>query len=539
MADHVSDDLYIGRQILEHSLVGRDELVDCVIEAARERKGGQYGRPLGVVLVDRGLISEGQLAGLLARRVDPSGGDTVQMSDIALGKLFVASGYTTSPQVDECLAEQRRQRDAGEPVRRLGELLVERGFSTAQQVMRVLAYQSKRIYQCPSCLARYNVASPKPGTVYRCKKCQQELRPAGRAADGAGPTEEIARATDRAENEQAELDRALSLYLRQKQLVRRDALRDAEQVQLDIRRYGLVVPLLQILRRINAVSWQQQKELDAVDFAAVIRKPGWGDQAVPGYKLLSKLASGGYATLYSAEPVFGGPKIAVKLLHPDRAGQERSVKRFKHESALLKKFEHPNIVRGIDSGEHAGTHYLVMEYVEGRSVGQRIAESGALGVRESVAIVRQAAAALSYLHKEGYLHRDVKPDNLLLDASGKAWLADLGFAAPVGSATATVGTAGYASPEQAAGAGEVKVGTDIYSLGITLYAMLTGIEPFGASNSEETVAAQVEEGMPTPNLMILQAPPGVVQVLRKMMHHDRARRYQSMVDVAAALDGIK
>jgi ribosomal protein L37AE/L43A/predicted Ser/Thr protein kinase len=540
VADGIPDDLYIGQELLGTGVVDRDELVDCIIEASRERKGGQFGRPLGVVLVDRGLISEGQLASILGKRVNPAGGDVSMISEIALGKLFVASGYATPAQVDDCLGEQKREREAGEPVKRLGELLVERGYSTSQQVMRVLAYQQKRIYECPSCSARYNVASPKAGTVYRCKKCQQELKPVSRGAtDAPTQTEDRARATDRSEAEQIELDRAILLYARQKQLARRDILREAEQLQMDIRRYGLVVPVLNILRRLGGISWQQQQEIEKINFAEVIHKPGWGDQAVPGYKLISKIAAGGYATLYTAEPVFGGPKVALKLLHPDRSKQDRAVKRFQREAALLRKFSHENIVRGIDSGEANENHYLVMEYVDGRSLGQRIAEGGAMGVREATAVVRQVADALRYLHTEGYLHRDVKPDNILVTGTGRAVLADLGFAAVIGEAgTARVGTEGYISPEQAAGS-EVKVGTDIYALGITYYAMLTGFEPFGATQSEETVASQVEEGMPTPNLMVVQAPAPVVALLRKMMHHDRAKRFKSVQELLAALENVK
>jgi serine/threonine-protein kinase len=534
------DDLFIGRALLEQGLVGRDELADCVIEAARERRGGSAGRPLGVVLVDRGLISEDQLARVLARRVDPQGGaEVTQVADIALGQLFVASGYCTREQVEECIAEQARRRAAGERPGRLGEVLVERGFATSQQVMRVLAYQSKSIWECPSCRARYNVTSPKAGAVPRCKKDNQELRPVVARAAEPGGAREIARATNRAESDQSEIDHAVALYVRQKGIVRREHLRDAEQIQMELSHYGLVVPLAHVLRRLGALSWQQLNELEKVDFAGVIRKPGWANQGIPGYRVLGRIAAGGYATLYAAEPVFGGARVAIKLLHRDRVKDDRAVRRFKTEAALLRKLDHPGIVKGLDAGEHEGNLFLVMEHVDGRSLGQRIAESGALGVREALGLIRQVADALGYLHREGYLHRDVKPDNVLVDKTGRAKLCDLGFVVPVGVASASAtGTEGYRSPEQAAGE-EQKVGTDIYALGITLYALLTGFEPFGGAHSEETVAAQIEEGMPTPNLMMVQAPPGIVQLLRRMMHHERTRRFRSMPDLLAAMDALR
>lgn len=230
------------------------------------------------------------------------------------------------------------------------------------------------------------------------------------------------------------------------------------------------------------------------------------------------------------------------MLHPERAKDPRAVARFEWEAMLLRRFSCPRIVRGIDHGFERGNHYLVMEFVDGRSLGQLLSESGAFPLRESLSLTRQVAEALHYLHGQGYLHRDVKPDNVLVDKAGNAKLCDLGFAVPIpkhqdASATASaVGTAGYRPPE--AGKDSLTIGSDVYSLGIHLYAMLTGHEPYPGASSEEVVTDQLQGGAPVPNLMVVNAPPPVIQLLKKMMHPDPARRFATVAEVLAALDRL-
>jgi serine/threonine-protein kinase len=237
--------------------------------------------------------------------------------------------------------------------------------------------------------------------------------------------------------------------------------------------------------------------------------------------------------------------VAVKVLHPERAKDPRSVARFEWEAMLLRRFECPHIVRGLDHGFDRGSHYLIMEYVDGRSLGQALSEAGAFPVREALRLTRQVAEALKYLHEQGYLHRDVKPDNVILDVSGNAKLCDLGFSVPIprhagdgGKAPTVVGTAGYMPPEMKEGRRDVKVGADIYSLGIQLYALLTGHEPYTGASSQEVVTDQIETGMPVPNLTVVNAPAPVVQFLKRMMHPDPGRRFASMAEVLPALDRL-
>jgi hypothetical protein len=537
------DDIFVGRAVLERKLVPREVLLECLFQLAHERKAGMP-RPLGVLLVDRGHLQQEELNGLLASRVAAAGA-AGSLSEAEVGRLLIAGGLVSRENVEECVRLQRELRESGRVAPPLGELVVHRGYATEAQVHRALAYQKKALYVCSGCGVKGTAAPPPPGSRYRCKKCGAVLAPAEAPALPVAPGMLSLREAERGEDTQIEIDRAVAAYLKQKTLVRRDQLREAQRLQMEFSRYGLGVPLLELLRRTGSVSLQQQQEIETMGFARMVREADWKTQAVPGYRLLGRVAAGGFASIWTAEAAFGLGRVAVKILHPERAKDPRSVARFEWEAILLRRFVCPYIVRGIDHGFDRGSHYLIMEFVEGRSLGQSLSESGPFPVREALRLSRQVAEALGYLHGAGYLHRDVKPDNVLVDGSGNARLCDLGFSVPIprhaedgSKAPTAVGTAGYMSPEALAGRPDVKVGADLYSLGVLLYALLTGHEPYTGASSEEVATEQIETGAPVPNLMVVSAAPPVVQFLKRLMHPDLSRRFPSAAEVVAAIDRI-
>jgi serine/threonine-protein kinase len=537
------DDFYLGRTVLERMLVTREALLECLFQVSQERRSG-VPRPLGVLLVSRGLLTQDDLNEILRARVTAAGTASA-VSEAEVGKLLVAAGLILKENVEECVRLQQELRRSGKNAPPLGELVVSRGYVTEGQVRRVLAYQSKTAFLCVGCGIRVTAAPPPAGSRYRCKKCGGVLSQEPRQVASPTPGALSLKEANRGEDTQIEIDRASAAYLKQKDLVRRDQLREAQRLQMEFARYGLVVPLVELLRRTGAISLPLQQEMESMNFGEMVRDPEWKSQAIPGYRLLSRVAAGGFASIWTAQALFGSGRVAVKLLHPERAKDPRSVARFEWEAMLLRRFNCPNIVRGIDHGFERGSHFLVMEYVEGRSLGQALSEMGAFPLRDALQVTRKVAEALRYLHGEGYLHRDVKPDNVLIDDKGNVKLCDLGFAVPIprhaastAKAALAVGTVGYMSPETLKGKPDVKVGADIYSLGIHLYALLTGHEPYTGASSQEVVTDQIESGMPVPNLMVVNAPPGVIQLLKKMMHPDPDRRFASVADVIAALDHL-
>jgi serine/threonine protein kinase len=211
------------------------------------------------------------------------------------------------------------------------------------------------------------------------------------------------------------------------------------------------------------------------------------------YELETLLACGGMGAVYRARHTELDRIVAVKLLSAGRMQDERGVARFKREMRAVGRLEHPNIVRAMDAGEEAGTHYLVTEFVDGRDLSSLAKERGALPVPEACEIIRQAAVGLQHIHEHGLVHRDIKPSNLMLARDGTVRILDLGLvllqesapdsAADLTSSGRIMGTIDYMAPEQAADSHEVDIRADIFSLGATLYKLLTGHSPFSGAPS--------------------------------------------------------
>ncbi|HXX92194.1 MAG TPA: hypothetical protein VEN81_01085, partial [Planctomycetota bacterium] len=291
------DDFYLGRLALERKLVAREALLECLFQMSQERKGGAP-RPLGVVLVSRGLLTQEELNDILAARVSAAGTGR-ELSEVEVGKLLVAAGLISRENVEECVRLQEEMRRSGKVAPPLGELVVHRGYVTDGQVRRVLAYQRKTVFACPPCGIRVTVTPPPPGSRYRCKKCSGIL-----IAEEAPPPPPSAgvlslREAERGEDTQIEIDRATAAYLKQKNFVRRDQLREAQRLQMEFARYGLVAPLVDLLRRTGAITNPQQQEIEAMDFGKMVRDAEWKAQAIPGYRLLTRVASGGFASIWT------------------------------------------------------------------------------------------------------------------------------------------------------------------------------------------------------------------------------------------------
>ena len=263
------------------------------------------------------------------------------------------------------------------------------------------------------------------------------------------------------------------------------------------------------------------------------------------YKILAHLGTGGMSSVYLAEHRLMRHRVAIKVLPKNLVQQSSYLERFHQEARAAALLDHPNMVRAYDVDNDRDTHFLVMEYVEGSDVKELVAENGPLPYRTVADYVRQAADGLSYAHSRGLVHRDVKPANLLVDKSGTVKILDLGlvrFSDEVqGSLTVEydenmIGTVDYLAPEQAMNSHKADARADIYSLGCTLYFMLTGNPPFPEGTIPQRVMMHQTSEPPSVRKVRSDAPEGLLSICSRMMAKKPENRYQSAADVSQALN---
>ncbi len=260
------------------------------------------------------------------------------------------------------------------------------------------------------------------------------------------------------------------------------------------------------------------------------------------YVLLDLIGQGGMGRVYRAKDKRLNRQVALKLLSPERVNIPRAILRFQREARVGAQLQHENLVRIYDEGASNGKCYLVMEYIEGKNVGQLIAESGTMPPILAARLARQVALGLQHAQQKGLIHRDVNPCNILVTRDGTAKLTDLGLAidladqAQVTRDGATVGTFDYISPEQARHSHSVDTRSDIYSLGCTLYHMIAGRVPFPAPSLMEKLLAH-QTGVPDPLEELAPGiPEGLSDVVRRMMQKLPDDRYTTPLAVAQALE---
>lgn len=262
--------------------------------------------------------------------------------------------------------------------------------------------------------------------------------------------------------------------------------------------------------------------------------------AVGPYELVDRLGTGGMAGVYRARlPGDGQAALAIKVLPlrpTDRAAQRQ---RFLREAQMTSRLRHPHILPVYDYGESSGKLYLVMKLVNGGTLAERIAR-GPLEPGEVAAILTQVAGALDYAHARGVIHRDIKPQNILFDAGGDAYLSDFGIAQPGTCAGAEeapgfTGTVAYASPEQCRGE-ELTPTSDLYALGVVVYEMLTGTLPFQGSTPLAVMRQHLTEPVPDPRAANPALPPGVTAVLDKALTKRPSARFRSAASFSGALN---
>ncbi|MDX6652122.1 MAG: eukaryotic-like serine/threonine-protein kinase [Solirubrobacterales bacterium] len=258
------------------------------------------------------------------------------------------------------------------------------------------------------------------------------------------------------------------------------------------------------------------------------------------YRLNAKLGSGGMSTVYLAHDRTLDREVAIKVLNHELSEQPGHEERFKREARDMAKLSHANVVSVIDAGEDDGRRYIVFECIDGETLKRRINRLGQLPADEAAAYAIEIGRALQAAHERKIVHRDVKPQNVLIDRDGRAKLTDFGIARTLGRAGLTVtgrilGTTDYVSPEQAMGE-DVDERSDIYSLGVVLYEMLIGDVPFQADSMVAVAMKHIHEPLPNVQLQRSEVSSALAAVIERATEKDPRRRYRNMAEMLAALE---
>ena len=325
-------------------------------------------------------------------------------------------------------------------------------------------------------------------------------------------------------------------------LLTQQALDETLKEQEKHRIAGEFLPLGELLLKTGRLAGSQLEHL------LRLQDEAWANQRTLGkYKLLEKIGQGGMGAVWKAVHKDLGGTVAVKLLPRQVAGNESLVLRFQQEARLMASINHTNILQAFDYGDEQGQPYFVMPFLEGASLGDLLEKTGRLGVRTACSIALQVVRGLNYAHQRGMIHRDLKPDNLFVVHDGTVKILDLGLAKLMEDAAVTgkrptlpgmvVGTPHFMAPEQILGDPNLDHRADLYSLGTTLYQMLTGRMPFDG-NVHEILRAKLDLPPPDPAQFNPGISTGVRRMILKLLAAKASERFKDCAEVEAELETL-
>ncbi|MDO4486927.1 MAG: Stk1 family PASTA domain-containing Ser/Thr kinase [Bacillota bacterium] len=262
------------------------------------------------------------------------------------------------------------------------------------------------------------------------------------------------------------------------------------------------------------------------------------------YELFERIGEGGMSVVYKAKDKLLNRFVAIKILKPEFINDHKFIDSFRRESQAAASLSHPNIVNIYDVGREGNIHYIVMELIEGRTLSDYIKAQGAMSYPKVIALSKQIAAALAFAHKNHIIHRDVKPHNVMITPNGTAKITDFGIAKAVNAATIVdntegiIGSVHYFSPEQARG-GYVDEKSDIYSLGIVMYEMITGRVPFDGDNPVNIALMHINGEMIPPSKLVDGVPPALEHIILKCTDKYPVNRFASAEELIEALNNLE
>jgi serine/threonine-protein kinase len=338
--------------------------------------------------------------------------------------------------------------------------------------------------------------------------------------------------------EQAQLIRKLI----ERKLVTPDEIELVLGQQRDLMDKGKRIHLAELLVQEGYVTKSQIKRLDQAMEDDSMFRPA---QQIPGYQILGKLGHGAMATVFKAKQLSLDRLVAIKVLPKRLSENPEFVDRFYREGRAAARLNHPHIVQAIDVGQSSGYHYFVMEYVEGQTVYDGIKDGKPYTEKRALDILLQSTRALEHAHARGFIHRDVKPKNIMLTRDGLVKLADMGLAREVtdyeaanAEAGRAYGTPYYISPEQIRGEINIDFRADIYSLGATFYHMVTGKVPFDGASPTAVMHKHLKEPLVPPDHINKELSAGIGELVEVLMAKKRDERYASTADLIIDIEAV-
>jgi len=309
---------------------------------------------------------------------------------------------------------------------------------------------------------------------------------------------------------------------------------ECTRVQQKMREMGVDEPLGEIMIKKGRLTAQQHQQ--------ILKKLGIHVSPIPGYSLLSKIGQGGMGTVYKATQGSVNRTVAIKIMSPQATHDPTFVARFLKEAQAAGTLNHKNLIAAIDAGAAGGYYYFVMEYVVGKSCREFINDKGPFDETAALRIALQMAEVLGHIHQHKMVHRDIKPENILLTADLTVKLCDLGLAKSTATNDQsltqeglTVGTPYFMSPEQIRGEKDLDIRADLYSLGATLFFLVSQRHPFEGKSAAETMSMHLKQAVPDVRKFVPKISEDFSHVLHKLLAKNRAERYQTPEDLAEDL----
>ena len=325
-------------------------------------------------------------------------------------------------------------------------------------------------------------------------------------------------------------------------LVTPEELAGCEARQKDLAAGGNSVSLADLLVEEGYVTRNQLVRLSRTMDDDSMYRPA---QQIPGFQIVSKLGQGAMATVYKARQLSLDRVVAIKVLPKRLSENQEFVDRFYREGRAAAQLNHPNIVQAIDVGESGGYHYFVMEYVDGQTVYDLLQSEGVVNELKAAQVVLEVSRALNHAHMRGFIHRDVKPKNIMISKYDEVKLADMGLAREVSDyetaqseAGRAYGTPYYISPEQIRGEINIDFRADIYSLGATFYHMVTGRVPFEGPTPSAVMHKHLKEELMPADHVNSNLSSGMGEIIEVMMAKQRDDRYSSTKDLITDLESV-